>query len=851
MTARGGRRRPALRAVQARRRAARGDRPARGGHPSAVSLPVLRTTVEHMRKLEFRLSEMRAELAAEPDLSGYDVAIPNSALAAVGDHRCARSARRQWLRPWWAWSSAMAATGSWPAARCSLVAGGLPVRRCRKRAARPTSAPERAARGRDRAPPGRPHGPRRARPPGRAGARRGALVARPDGPRRGRRRRSRPRPSTSPDRLAPRRVPRADGRRPDRRGRGRAARQGRGGRRRGRHTLAGMGEIGARAGALPAAFQLRGPAARRPSARPLCTTEAQAEARVNANEIDAEKVAADGGGAGRRRGDAGHGRAAAAHLRGRPRDAQRGRARHDEEGGALPRAAHGARHRAHHRRALSPAAGRRGDAHVHASTRPSSTTGSTCGGCPRARSTSSICARAWASSARSRQPASPPLVLDDPFVTFDDERADARPGAAQGHRARPPGDPASRPPTGTTRWPTTSSCCPRQPSATSPSRSPRRHGRADVDVVEHDAAGGAAPAATPAAAAARSPNGNGRGKPHAGRAGRGRCQELDARPPHPSRRLSGRRSADRRRPDLRAALRDQLGAPAISAGGLLSRRSSVLLAILVSQVIGLFGAAALVLFSGESQPSTESIPWAIAAGISGVVGLGAFYYALSRGTMGVIAPLAALIGAGVPVSSRSPAARHRRRRALACGLALVAVVLTSLPGGETTDSERRQVRVELHELPLIVVSGLGFAGFFLFVDQATTAGASWWPLFVVRSAGVAVVLGTFLVPCPSCAAHARSRCGYRAGPRSGPTPRGAPAGRATDRAAAAYRIGRHGRQRLLPARQGNRCAVGRCRALVALPGRTTILAAIFLHERLRRTQIAGVALATVSVPLMR
>jgi len=46
-------------------------------HPSDVALPVLRTTVEHLRQLEFRLSEMRAELAAEPDLSGYDVAIPS------------------------------------------------------------------------------------------------------------------------------------------------------------------------------------------------------------------------------------------------------------------------------------------------------------------------------------------------------------------------------------------------------------------------------------------------------------------------------------------------------------------------------------------------------------------------------------------------------------------------------------------------------------------------------------------------------------------------------------------------------------------------------------------------------
>jgi len=44
-------------------------------HPSSVALPVLRTTVDHLRQLEFKLSEMRAELAAEPDLSGYDVTV--------------------------------------------------------------------------------------------------------------------------------------------------------------------------------------------------------------------------------------------------------------------------------------------------------------------------------------------------------------------------------------------------------------------------------------------------------------------------------------------------------------------------------------------------------------------------------------------------------------------------------------------------------------------------------------------------------------------------------------------------------------------------------------------------------
>ncbi len=46
------------------------------GHPSPVALPELRKIVEQLRDLEFRLSELRAELAAEPDLSGYDVDIP-------------------------------------------------------------------------------------------------------------------------------------------------------------------------------------------------------------------------------------------------------------------------------------------------------------------------------------------------------------------------------------------------------------------------------------------------------------------------------------------------------------------------------------------------------------------------------------------------------------------------------------------------------------------------------------------------------------------------------------------------------------------------------------------------------
>jgi hypothetical protein len=46
------------------------------GHPSKIALPVLRTGVERLRGHERTISQLRAELASEPDVSSYDIAIP-------------------------------------------------------------------------------------------------------------------------------------------------------------------------------------------------------------------------------------------------------------------------------------------------------------------------------------------------------------------------------------------------------------------------------------------------------------------------------------------------------------------------------------------------------------------------------------------------------------------------------------------------------------------------------------------------------------------------------------------------------------------------------------------------------
>src|SRR5206468_3710971 len=113
-------------------------------------------------------------------------------------------------------------------------------------------------------------------------------------------------------------------------------------------------------------------------------------------------------------------------------------------------------------------------------------------------------------------------------------------------------------------------------------------------------------------------------------------------------------------------------------------------------------------------------------------GLGGFYYALSRGTMGVVAPLSALVGAGLPVIVGLVAGETiDASRGLGMAVALTAVVLISLPGRARTTDEKRRLRIDVHELPYVLVAGVGFGLFFICLDQATKQGETWWPLVIV------------------------------------------------------------------------------------------------------------------------
>jgi drug/metabolite transporter (DMT)-like permease len=261
-------------------------------------------------------------------------------------------------------------------------------------------------------------------------------------------------------------------------------------------------------------------------------------------------------------------------------------------------------------------------------------------------------------------------------------------------------------------------------------------------------------------------------------------------------------------------------------------------AVLLAQATGLVASSGLLLVGGERMPGSEALVWAAAAGVSGSVGLGAFYLALSRGTMGLVAPLTALIAAAVPALVGILGGDQAGPLVLAgMGSALAAVVLIAMPDRTPgTPALPTFHGSRLREWLLIVVGGLGFAGFFLFIDASHAAGGDvWWPLVMVKVAGT---LSVGLV-CAGLVAFGRSPLGH-----------GRRIGRAALLMGVLAGFGDLGGNLFFVLASD----VGELAVVVVIsslyPVSTAILARVFLHERLGPLRTTGVALAVGGVVLI-
>jgi drug/metabolite transporter (DMT)-like permease len=165
--------------------------------------------------------------------------------------------------------------------------------------------------------------------------------------------------------------------------------------------------------------------------------------------------------------------------------------------------------------------------------------------------------------------------------------------------------------------------------------------------------------------------------------------------------------------------------------------------VAVTQIVGATGMIVVLAVAGQPLPSLPALAWAALAGLSGITGLAAFYRALASGSMSLAAPVAAAVGAGIPAAVGMASGEPLLpAQSLGIGLAICAVVVVSGTGtgpgeGEAAGSGRRRPP----GLPFMLIAGLGFAGFFLAVDRASTFEPSpWWLLLAVRVAGLAAVL---------------------------------------------------------------------------------------------------------------
>ncbi len=152
-------------------------------------------------------------------------------------------------------------------------------------------------------------------------------------------------------------------------------------------------------------------------------------------------------------------------------------------------------------------------------------------------------------------------------------------------------------------------------------------------------------------------------------------------------------------------------------GGMGARRANAFLFTTIVHISGMVMMGTLALMTHSLFPGAASVGWSLAAGTAGGLALAFFYRALSRGNMGLVAPVAAVLSAAIPTlvtafSTGFPGYRHL----LGFLLAGIGVWLISRTEGDSGRPEG---------LGTAVLAGVGFAGFYLCIHQAGDASALW------------------------------------------------------------------------------------------------------------------------------
>lgn len=298
-------------------------------------------------------------------------------------------------------------------------------------------------------------------------------------------------------------------------------------------------------------------------------------------------------------------------------------------------------------------------------------------------------------------------------------------------------------------------------------------------------------------------------------------------------------------------------------GGTAARRVPSAVVAMLAQLTGLLALGMItIVLPAEVLPS--ALGWGLLAGLAGGIGVPMFYRGLAEGSMNVVAPLAALTSAAVPVVAGALFGERPSTSAwVGIGLAVVAgvVVGISLPPGE---APRAASAASVRGVLLALLSGVCFGGFFVLISRAEPA-AGLWPVTAATMAGSLVAGATLLAALRAGGVLTAWRTPVASGGGSVSTPArpaelGAVLGSAladwAPSAGAGWWLAAVGgvldaaanALYLLAVQRGQLAVVG---AIVALYPASTVLLARLLHgERIGPVQRVGLALAVPALVLV-
>ena len=166
-------------------------------------------------------------------------------------------------------------------------------------------------------------------------------------------------------------------------------------------------------------------------------------------------------------------------------------------------------------------------------------------------------------------------------------------------------------------------------------------------------------------------------------------------------------------------------------GGYITKRTNVFLVLLYSQFVGSIFLIISIIVFGEKIVFVNVL-YGVISGVFGGIGLLAFYHGLSRGNMGIVAPITAVITPIIPLIFSFLNLKYSIAQVIGIGLALLSIWLVS--------SSHINKKISFNDVTFAIIAGIGFGMFLLFIDLASTSTSILVPILIARLSSFSLIV---------------------------------------------------------------------------------------------------------------